>query len=106
MFQKKNSFQRNAEKAKKKNNGTKKRKLSFNNIKIGNFKIGKFCLTVLKILILLIVTFGCIGAGLLGGAILGYIRTAEPITKEQLEIKKETSYVYDSKGNEIARFTG
>jgi len=106
MFQKKNSFQRNAEKAKKKNNGIKKRKFSFNNIKIGNFKIGKFCLTVLKILILLIVTFGCIGAGLLGGAILGYIRTAEPITKEQLEIKKETSYVYDSKGNEIARFTG
>lgn len=69
-------------------------------------KVGKFFLTVLKIVILLVVAVCCAGAGLLGGAIIGYIRTAEPLTEEQLKIRGETSYVYDSKGNIIARFTG
>ncbi|NSW89523.1 MAG: PBP1A family penicillin-binding protein [Firmicutes bacterium] len=77
--------------------------------KLTNIKpvvVGKFALTALKTLILLVIVIGCAGAGVLGGAMLGYIRTAEPITREQIEIKKETSYVYDSQGNEIARFTG
>lgn len=68
--------------------------------------IGKFVLTVLKIILLLVIFIGCIGAGALGGAMLGFIKTAEPLTKEQLDIKMETSFVYDSKGNQIAMFTG
>lgn len=77
------------------------------NIKKLNPKlIGKFTITTLKILLLLVVLIGCIGAGALGGSMLGFIKTAEPLTKEQLDIKKETSFVYDSRGNQIAMFTG
>ncbi len=69
-------------------------------------KIRKAVFTALKIVLLLILVVGCAGAGVLGGAILGYIKTAEPLTEEQIKIVNETSYVYDSNGNEIARFTG
>ncbi|HHV97901.1 MAG TPA: PBP1A family penicillin-binding protein [Clostridiaceae bacterium] len=68
--------------------------------------VGKFILTTLKILIILFVALGCAAAGALGGAMIGFIQTAEPLTKEQLVIKNETSYIYDSEGNTIAMLTG
>lgn len=77
------------------------------NLKFLNLKlIGKFFLALFKVVLLLVVLIGCIGAGALGGTMLGFIKTAEPLTKEQLDIKKETSFVYDSEGNQIAMFTG
>ncbi|HOJ09339.1 MAG TPA: PBP1A family penicillin-binding protein [Clostridiales bacterium] len=67
---------------------------------------GRYALTTCKVILLIFTAICCAGAGVLGGAILGYIRTAEPLTKEQLNIKIETSYIYDSKDNEIAMLTG
>ena len=68
--------------------------------------VGKFILTTLKILLILFIAIGCAGAGAMGGAMIGFIKTAEPLTREQLVIKNETSYIYDSKGNIIAMLTG
>ena len=68
--------------------------------------IGKFTLTTAKALLLIFVAICCAGAGVLGGAMIGFIRTAEPLTKDQLSLKIETSYIYDSKGKTMAMLTG
>lgn len=66
----------------------------------------KFFLTVTKILIVFFVAATFAIAGIIGGAIYGYIKTAPPITDDQLMIKKYTSFIYDSKNNEIAQLKG
>ena len=68
--------------------------------------MGRFVLTVLKtaVIIVLVVAFGVLGAGV--GAIYGYLQNVEPITDISLEMKIQTSYIYDADGNQIARLTG
>jgi penicillin-binding protein 1A len=66
----------------------------------------KFIFTVAKILIIFFVAASCAVAGILGGAIYGYIKAAQPIRDEDLQIKILTSFIYDSEGNEIAQLTG
>ncbi|HEX2944734.1 MAG TPA: transglycosylase domain-containing protein [Clostridia bacterium] len=68
----------------------------------------KFIFTTLKFLLIFIIALGCVAAGITGGAVLGYIKTAEPITDEQLatKISGGTTVIYDSKGNVIQKLTG
>ncbi|MDR3121750.1 MAG: PBP1A family penicillin-binding protein [Clostridiales bacterium] len=68
--------------------------------------MGRFVSTVLKtvLIIVLVIGFGVLGAGL--GAIYGYIEDVAPITNDMLEMKIQTSYIYDADGNELARLTG
>jgi penicillin-binding protein 1A len=66
----------------------------------------KFIFTVAKILIVFFVAASFAVAGILGGAIYGYIKTAQPIRDEDLQIKILTTFIYDSEGNEIAQITG
>ena len=40
------------------------------------------------------------------GTLFGYISTTEPISADALKAGSLTSYVYDSEGNEIGKFTG
>jgi len=65
-----------------------------------------FIFTVIKMLVIIGVAVSCAAAGILGGAIYGYIKTAPLLTPEQLEIKNLTTFIYDRRGNEIARLTG
>jgi len=76
--------------------GKKKQRISVLRI-IGN---------LIRILFFLGFTLGVILAGIVGGAVFAYIRTAEPITADQLVIKNQTTHVYDSKGNEIIALQG
>lgn len=66
----------------------------------------KFIFTVLKILIVFFIALSFAIIGIVGGAIYGYIKTTPPITDEQLQIKNFTSFIYDSKGNEITKLNG
>lgn len=66
----------------------------------------RFLLTVTKILIIFFVALSFAIAGILGGAIYGYIKTAPVITEDQLQLKKFTSFVYDSKDTVIAELKG
>ena len=66
----------------------------------------KFIFMVIKLLIIFFIAFSCAMVGIVGGAIYGYIKTTPPITSDQLQIKNFTSFIYDSKGNEIAQLKG
>lgn len=66
----------------------------------------KFVFTVLKILIVFIIALSCALAGIAGGAVVGYIRTAPPITAEQLQLKKFTTFIYDINNNEVGQLRG
>jgi penicillin-binding protein 1A len=66
----------------------------------------KFIFTVLKILLIFIIALSCAVAGMMGGAIYGFVKTAQPIRDEQLQVKILTTFIYDSEGNEIATLTG
>jgi len=68
--------------------------------------MGRFIATVFKTatVIMLVIGFGVLGAGV--GAIYGYLRDVEPITSIMLEMKIQSSYIYDADGNQIARLTG
>lgn len=68
--------------------------------------IMRYASTTVKITIVMFIILFSIAAGLLGGAIFGYIKTAQPIKDDQLNIKILTSFVYDSEGNVIAALTG
>ncbi len=70
--------------------------------------IKKFVLTFIICLIIFILSIGFAMAGLVGGAVYGYIKTAEPITEEQLIAKasNRTTIIYDAKGNIIQKLTG
>lgn len=70
--------------------------------------IWRFILTFLTFLFIFIMAIGCALAGIVGGAVYGYLKTAEPITEEQLSAKTsdKTTFIYDSKGNVIQKLTG
>lgn len=72
------------------------------------FSARKFIFTFIKFLIIFIIVIGFALGGIVGGAIYGYIKTAEPITDEQLVAKTtgNTTVIYDSKGNIIQKLTG
>ncbi|WP_024832255.1 transglycosylase domain-containing protein [Ruminiclostridium josui] len=65
----------------------------------------KFTLAVIKTVFAILISLGCVVAGVLGGAVLGYIKTAVPITPDQLEMSKVT-FIYDKDGKEIAQVKG
>jgi penicillin-binding protein 1A len=85
------------------NEAGKKQKKS----KISSF-IKKFLLTLIICILIFILSIGSALAGLAGGAVYGYIKTAKPITEEQLIAKasNRTTLIYDSKGNIIQKLTG
>lgn len=68
--------------------------------------VGKFILTVFKMLIIFLVAISCALTGIVGGAVYGYMKNAEPLSYDQLKPRNETSYIYDSNNNEIAKLTG
>ena len=80
--------------------------LSYTAIKWVMIYMGRFISTVFKIalVIILVIAFGILGAGV--GAIYGYIQGVEPITSIMLEMKIQSSYIYDADGNQLARLTG
>lgn len=64
-----------------------------------------FTLAVVKTVFVILISLGCVVGGVLGGAVLGYIKTADPITPDQLEMTKVT-FIYDKDGKEIAQVKG
>ncbi len=70
--------------------------------------VRKFIFTVVKFLFVFFMALGCAVAGIAGGALYGYIKTAEPIRDEQLNImtSSKTTFIYDSKGNVMQKLTG
>jgi penicillin-binding protein 1A len=65
-----------------------------------------FITTVIKILLISFLLVSFAAAGIVGGLVYGYIKTTTPIKPEQLDLKNVTSFVYDSKGNEITQLKG
>ncbi len=70
--------------------------------------VKKFILTFFLCLIILVLAIGFAMAGLVGGAVYGYIKTANPITDEQLIAKSSnrTTIIYDAEDNIIQKLTG
>ncbi len=67
----------------------------------------QFALAVVKTIIVIFISLGCIFGGVLGGTVLGYIKNADPITVDQLDLSnKLTSFIYDKDGVEIAQIKG
>ncbi|HEY9060093.1 MAG TPA: PBP1A family penicillin-binding protein [Pseudobacteroides sp.] len=62
-----------------------------------------FIITVIKILLVSFLLVSFAAAGIVGGLVYGYIKTTTPIKPEQLVTTNSTSFVYDSKGNEITQ---
>ncbi|HEX2926071.1 MAG TPA: PBP1A family penicillin-binding protein [Ruminiclostridium sp.] len=65
----------------------------------------QFTLAVVKTVFVILISLGCVVGGVLGGAVLGYIKTATPITPDQLEMSKVT-FIYDKDGKEIGQVKG
>jgi len=61
---------------------------------------------VFKVFIIAVLIVMFSGAGLLAGAMFGFIKTAQPIKEDDLEIKIQTTFIYDEAGNKIAELTG
>lgn len=89
--------------------------MNSNNTAVSNSKTGKkkqrsplgrIIGNCIKTLFLFFFTLGIILTGIVGGAVFAYIRTAKPITADQLVIKNQTTYVYDCKNNEIFALQG
>ncbi len=55
-------------------------------------------------ILLVVVIFLSVGVGI--GTLFGYIATTEPLPSDYLRAGSQTSYVYDSKGNIMAKLTG
>jgi len=53
---------------------------------------------------LLILTFAVVGLG--SGLMIGWVRSAEPLSPEDLQLSKFSSFVYDADGKEIAQLKG
>lgn len=66
----------------------------------------QFTLAVVKTVLVIFISLGCVFAGVLGGTVLGYIKSAPKITPEQLELTKQTSFIYDKDGAEISQIKG
>ena len=50
---------------------------------------------------LLILVFAIAGLG--SGLLIGYLRTADPLSPEQIQLSKFSSFVYDANGDEISQ---
>ncbi|MHB1483417.1 MAG: transglycosylase domain-containing protein [Saccharofermentanales bacterium] len=59
-----------------------------------------------KVIIITLVLLGLTLTGVGAGMMVGYVSTAQPLNVWQLKGKNETSYIYDSKGNVLAKLTG
>ncbi len=68
--------------------------------------VGRIIGNFIRILFLIAFTLGVVFAGIVGGAAFAYIKSAEPITSDQLVIKNQTTHVYDSKNKEILSLQG
>lgn len=80
--------------------GTKKKNKKSSSIR-------KFIFTVIKFVMISLIALVFATAGIVGGAIYGYIKTAQPIRDDQLAMAfNKTTFIYDSKGNVIAKLTG
>ena len=66
----------------------------------------QFTFAVIKTVLVILISLGCVFAGILGGAVFGYVKNAPPITPDQLDITKLTSFIYDKDENEIAQIKG
>lgn len=66
----------------------------------------KVFFNIAKILLITFVILSCATVGALSGLVLGYIRTADPISPEQMQVSKFTSFVYDANEQEIAQLKG
>jgi penicillin-binding protein 1A len=68
--------------------------------------MGRFAAAVVKtsIVVLLTLAFGVIGAGV--GAVYAYLQDVEPLDNISLNMKIQTSYIYDANGTQIASLTG
>lgn len=53
-----------------------------------------------------ILIIACLVTGLGSGLFIGYVRSAEPISPDQLQLSKFSSFVYDMNGSEIAQLKG
>lgn len=62
---------------------------------------GRMLRNFIRVLFIICFTLCVIFAGILGGMAFAYIKTAEPITSEQLMLKGFTTHVYDSDNKEI-----
>lgn len=74
--------------------------------KKGSSPAAQFTLAVIKTVIVVLISIGCVFAGIMGGAVFAWIKAAEPITPEQVNITKLTSFIYDKDGKEIAQIKG
>lgn len=63
----------------------------------------KFFLAIFKLLIVIILTISFAATGVVGGLIFGYIRTAAPISPDQLMPRNFTTIVYDDDNIELAK---
>lgn len=63
---------------------------------------------IARVLIVLVLCVGFIFGGFGAGMILGYVKSAKPLSIADLTHTEEvqTSFVYDSEGNQIAKLTG
>lgn len=67
----------------------------------------KFTFTLIKLVLIFTVALVCATAGMIGGAIYGYIKTAQPITDEEIAVAfNKTTVIKDSKGNIIDKIEG
>lgn len=66
----------------------------------------QFTFAVIKTVLVILISLGCVFGGILGGAVFGYVKNAPPITPDQLDITKLTSFIYDKDGKEIAQIKG
>lgn len=75
-----------------------------------NETVGQTILTVfkqfIKVLVIIVLVISLTAGGVGAGMMFGYFSTAQPLNLGQLRSKSETSFIYDSEGNEIARLTG
>ena len=63
------------------------------------------CMIVLKTSLVLFLTVASIFSGVLLGAAMGYISTSDPITDDMLNLKTESTIIYDKDGNIIKELT-
>jgi len=68
-------------------------------------QLKRYAIKAAKIIIMFCIFMGCIVGGLVGGVIAGSLKTATPITEDQLKLTNLTTIVYDKDGNVISELT-
>lgn len=66
----------------------------------------KYAWLAAKILFVTVIVIGSTLGGVLLGMVAGFISTAPPVTADQLDIKVQTTFVFDAKGQQIAQIKG